>query len=752
MSADAIRQKLLGRFREVARDRANRLAASLHRMEDAGPELLEELSRELHTLKGEARMMGFVGISKLVHAAEDLLGAELVGERLENLRRACEAIPLLLEEPPEGGPSAQALLAELQAFLAGQGTAGPANEVAAPPPPPPPAPPAPAEPAKAEAEAPKKKLTGVVRKPQGAAAEKQKSDKSRAEAVAAAAPVSIHVDVDVLDDIAGLAGDVLVEGARAAARTRELKTLLEGWNAVGERIIRVTETRGVEGLKEIVGSIEDEIHRLRSQAFRFFHHHAESVGGVQQLIGSLAERVADARLIPLGQLFVDLPRTAANLAREQGKEVEVTITGGETGIDKAILPSLQDPLIHLIRNAIDHAIEPPAARTAAGKPPAGQLRIAAVPDGDRLQVVLEDDGAGIDPDRIRSTAVARGLLDAAAAAALSDRAALELIFAPGFSTRATAGETSGRGVGLDVVRRRVVSLGGAVSVESEPGRGTRFILRLPQSLSLVKVLLVRIDDDVYGLPAAEVEAVGRLDPAEITEVAGVRMVRHRDRLVPVVPAGPLLGLNGGPRGNRPAVAYLHHGAEWIALVVDGFRGEREVAVKAPGAFLQGRPYVSGAAALEDGRVALLLSPADLMAAARRRHGLPEERSRARKRVLLVDDSLIAREAEAALLRALGHEVDEAADGEEGFRKLQAGSYDILVTDVQMPVLDGIDLTRRVKATPELRRIPVIILSSLETQQDRRRGLEAGAEGYIGKAELDATRLGRMVERLCGNAS
>jgi len=568
---------------------------------------------------------------------------------------------------------------------------------------------------------------------------------------AGAAPVSIHVDLDALDEIAGLAGDVLVEGARAGARTRDLKELLEGWNAVSDRLLHLLESRRGGVADPEANAIEDEIHRLRSQAFRFFHHHAESVSGVQQLLGTLAERVAGARLIPLGQLFFDLPRTAAALAREQGKEVEVVITGGETGIDKAILPSLQDPLIHLLRNAIDHAIETPEARVAAGKPPAGLLRIAALPDGDRLQVVLEDDGRGIDPDHIRDTAVRRGLLDPAAAAALSDRAALDLVFASGFSTRSAPGETSGRGVGLDVVRRRVVSLGGSVSVESQPGVGTRFILRLPQSLSLIKVLLVQIDEDVYGLPAADVTAVGRLDPDSITEVAGVRMVEHRDHLVPVVPAGPLFALNGGPQARRPAVAFLEHGGTALALVVDGFKGEREVAVKAPGTFLQGRAWISGAAALENGQVALLLSTAEIFAAARRRHVLPERRARQRKRVLLVDDSLIAREAEAALLRALGHEVDEAADGEEGFRKLRAGRYDLLVTDVQMPVLDGIDLTRRVKSTPELRQIPVLILSSLETQQDRRRGLEAGAEGYLGKAELDGTRLARMVEQLCGGA-
>ena len=473
---------------------------------------------------------------------------------------------------------------------------------------------------------------------------------------------------------------------------------------------------------------------------------------MQQLLATLAERVAEARLIPLGELFADLPATAASLAREQGKVIEVTIAGGETGIDKSILPSLQDPLVHLLRNAIDHAIELPAARLAAGKSPAGHLRISASPDGDRLQVVLEDDGIGIDPEVIRAAAVRKGLLDASAAVALSDKAALELIFAPGFSTRATAGETSGRGIGLDVVRRRVVSLGGAVTIDSVPGEGTRFILRLPQSLSLVKVLLVRIDEDVYGIPAAEVESVGRLDPSDVSEIAGVRVVRSRDRLVPVVAAGPLLGLNGGPRETRPAVAYLQHGDKGLALVVDGFHGEREVAVKAPGAFLQGRRFVSGAASLEDGRVALLLSPSDIFAAAKGRTGLPEQKSRIRRRILLVDDSLIAREAEAALLRGLGHEVHEAADGEEGFRKLQAGRYDLVVSDVQMPILDGIGLTRRIRATPAVRKVPVLILSSLETHHDRRRGLEAGADGYLGKAKLDSTKLARMVERLCGSPS
>jgi two-component system chemotaxis sensor kinase CheA/two-component system sensor histidine kinase and response regulator WspE len=267
----------------------------------------------------------------------------------------------------------------------------------------------------------------------------------------------------------------------------------------------------------------------------------------------------------------------------------------------------------------------------------------------------------------------------------------------------------------------------------------------------MKVLLVRIDDDVYGLPSIDVDSVGRLDPTDVVEVAGIRAVRYRNKLLPLVALGPLLSLNGGPRHPRPTVAYVLHGDEGAAVVVDGLFGEREVAVKAPGAFLKGMRFVTGAAALEDGRVALLLSTPDVISAARRlaSPAMSRGRDRRRLRLLLVDDSAIAREAEAALLRSLGHQVDEAVDGEDGWQRLQGGGYQLLITDVQMPVLDGIDLTRRVKATPRFHKLPILILSSLSAPEERRRGVDAGADAYMVKGELDAETLAAALERLCG---
>jgi two-component system chemotaxis sensor kinase CheA/two-component system sensor histidine kinase and response regulator WspE len=247
-----------------------------------------------------------------------------------------------------------------------------------------------------------------------------------------------------------------------------------------------------------------------------------------------------------------------------------------------------------------------------------------------------------------------------------------------------------------------------------------------------------------------VESVGRIDPGELTEVAGIRAVRHRDRLLPVVALGPLLSLNGGPRARRPAAAFLVHGQDAVALVVDGLSGEREVAVKSPGPFLQGMRFVAGAAPLPDGRAALLLSTPDLIGASRRLGALAAPaRERRRLRILLVDDSAIARETEAALLRGLGHDVEEARDGEDGWARLAAGGHDLLLTDVQMPGLDGIDLTRRVKASARHARLPVVILSSLSAPEERRRGVDAGADAYLVKGELDAESLAAALERLCG---
>jgi two-component system chemotaxis sensor kinase CheA len=744
--SEEIRQKLLPRFRETTADRVEKISAALLALErGAGtPDLSQELARELHTLKGEARMMGFVGISAVVHAAEDLLKAvpsDGPGERLDALLKTCDAILPLLDAPSDGGVAAKTMTDRLRALIEVP-DAAPAPAKAEKPAPP--LAPAPAKPPPVAPPGEKATVTG-----------ENEAVKPEWKPELGAKPAgSIRVDVDRLDEIAALAGDMLVEGARSMRRTRDLNALFARWARLSDRVIALAERLRERGATKLVEQIEGDVHLLRSDTFRFARVQTEAASSAQSQFGVLAERIGNARLIPLSGVLAGFPRAARDMAKEQGKEVECVVKGGETGVDKSILLSLNDPLVHLVRNCVDHGIETPEERAEAGKARIGKITLSARTDGDLLAVTVEDDGRGIHPMKIRAAALRKGVIGEQQAASLSGRAAIDLIFLPGFSTREQAGETSGRGVGLDVVRKRVTSLGGSVTVESEPGKGARFTLRMPQSLSLMKVLLVRIDEDVYGLPAVDVDSVGRLDPAQATDVAGVRAVRYRGRLIPVVALGPLLSLNGGPRSKRPLVANVLHGTEGAAVVVDGLFGEREVAVKAPGAFLKGIRFVTGAAALEDGRVALLLSTPDIVQAARRLASPAPSRGRDRRRLrlLLVDDSAIAREAEAALLRSLGHEVDEAVDGEDGWQKLQSGAYHLLVTDVQMPVLDGIDLTRRVKATPRFTRLPIVILSSLSAAEERRRGVDAGADAYLVKGELEAESFAATLERLTGVGS
>jgi chemotaxis protein histidine kinase CheA len=437
------------------------------------------------------------------------------------------------------------------------------------------------------------------------------------------------------------------------------------------------------------------------------------------------------------------------MAHQQGKEVELVVENPNVGVDRSMLSDVRDALVHLLRNAVDHGLEGPELRETLGKNRAGKLHIRVRADGDMLHLEVADDGRGIDPDKVKAAAVARKLITGAQAGAMGQREALELIFLSGLSTREEVSELSGRGVGMDVVKRKVESLGGSVALSSRLGRGTTISLRLPQTLALMRVLLVRLGGDVYGMPAAEVEAVARVHPQDRVEIMGTVAIQHRGKPTALVALGPLLGLNGGPTHDRPPAVVVRHGQDRAALAVDGFVDEREVAVKpCGGEFLKGAPFVAGTAALEDGRIAVLLHVPDVMAEVRKvARPVTQAPTARRLKVLLIDDSPIARATESALVKALGHVVDEAQDGEEGLSRIQAGNYDLILTDVQMPKMDGFTLTRRIKSAPELARLPVIILSSLASPEDKRRGLDAGADAYLVKGELGVESLAQAIDRL-----
>ncbi|MFL5320950.1 MAG: hybrid sensor histidine kinase/response regulator [Myxococcaceae bacterium] len=764
MDTEALKKSLLKKFQEVTADRLQKIQLGVLDLEKpTAAQAADDVARELHTMKGEARMLGLSAIGQVAHAAEDLLKANREGKAATStatdlLLRACDVVADLLEDSAGASSGNDASLQMCEALAQASG-----HEVP------------PLHPGGAR-KAPAKKPAGngapapqPVPTANGAAASAAPQGSGAAAPSAVSAPAqkneiaaepaptqrssdkdrSIRVNVEILDALGTLAGDLLVESARSKLRSNELNALLQRFARLGDRVLKLSDVIRHDGAASQFSVLENDLHLLRDDAFRFIRQHADGVNSLHGNLSQLADNVAQARLVPLTTIFEAFPRAVRDMARQQTKEVDLVVENADAGVDRSMFIDVRDSLVHLIRNAVDHGIEAPDFRKALGKPPAGRLTIRARADGDMLHVEVEDDGRGMDPERIRQTAIARRVLDPDKARALSDREAIELIFVAGFSTKEEVSDLSGRGVGMDVVKRKVEALGGSVSVQSRLGRGTIIGLRLPQSLSLMRVLLIRLGDDVYGIPAADVVSVTRIKPEDRKEIFGTVAIQHRGKPVALVALGPLLALNGGPRHDRPPAVVVRHGQDLAALVVDGFVDEREVAVKpCGGEFMKGAPFIAGTAALEDGRIAVLLQVRDVMNEVRRiARPVTQSPSAKRLRVLLVDDSPIARATESALVKALGHSVEEAQDGEEGLRKAQAGEYDLIMTDVQMPKMDGFTFTRKLKASPKLQKLPVVILSSLAAPEDKRRGLDAGADAYLIKGELGVESLAQTIDRL-----
>ncbi|MBN9684987.1 MULTISPECIES: hybrid sensor histidine kinase/response regulator [unclassified Corallococcus] len=774
MDTEALKKSLLKKFQEVTADRLQKIQLGVIDLEkETAEQAAEDVARELHTMKGEARMLGLAAIGQLAHAAEDVLRAEREGKTATEtatdvMLRACDVLSDLIEDldAAHTGTSATEEMVKALSEVSGHPVPalGPVRRPAssAPPPPPKPAAQAPVAPPAAApvAQAPVAQAPVSVQAPPRVAepvavaaphppAAKEEEAPSAAKSNTIA-DRSIRVNVEVLDSLGLLAGDLLVESARGRLRSGETAQLFERFSRLGDRFLRISEEVDVpDTIRAELERAEADLHMLRDDAFRFVRRNGDGINTLHGNLAQLADHVAEARLVPLSTVFDAFPRAVRDIAKTQNKEVDLIIENADIGVDRSMLADVRDALVHLLRNAVDHGLESADFRQQMGKPAQGRIRIRVRVDGDMLHIEVEDDGRGMDTERLKQVAINKRLLSPVQAAALSEREAIELIFRPGFSTREQVSELSGRGVGMDVVKRKVETLGGSVGVQSRQGRGTTITLRLPQSLALMKVLLVRLGDDVYGMPAADVVAVMRIKPDDRMEVFGTLAVRHRGKPTALVALGPLLGLNGGNRFDKPPAVVVRHGDDYAALVVDGFVDEREVAVKpCGGEFLKGAPFIAGTAALEDGRIAVLLHVPDIMTEVRRMaRPVTQAPASRRLRVLLVDDSPIARATEGALVKALGHSVEEAQDGEEAYVKVQSNTYDLILTDVQMPKLDGFSLTRRLKGTPAVARIPVIILSSLASPEDKRRGLDAGADAYLVKGELGVEILAQSIDRL-----
>jgi two-component system chemotaxis sensor kinase CheA len=481
----------------------------------------------------------------------------------------------------------------------------------------------------------------------------------------------------------------------------------------------------------------------------------------QRILGRMVDDLLDdmkkALMLPFSTLMELFPRLVRNLAKDHGKEIELVVQGGEIVADRRILEELKDPLIHLVRNCIDHGIEKPAERIRCDKPARGKIVIAILPrSSNRVEINISDDGSGIEIAKVKATAQRLGLLTEDEALRLDDSKAAELIFQSGLSTSSIITEISGRGLGLAIVREKVEKLGGTVAVETQPDIGTKFKIVLPLTLATYRGITVCVGEQQFVLPTRNVEQTVRIHKAGIQTVENRETVRVNDETLSLAWLGDILEL---PRPTVKDTDFLQvvilstGGKSRIAFVVNEVLSEQEVLVKSLGRQLRRVRNIAAATVLGSGKAVPILNVSDLLKSAQQ-VAIPrpisaagKESSTQDKNVLVVEDSITARSLLKGILEIAGYKVTTAVDGVDGFTQLRSGQFDIVVSDVEMPRMDGFDLTAKIRSDKQLAELPVVLVTALESSQDRERGIDVGANAYIVKRSFEQSNLLEIIRRL-----
>jgi two-component system sensor histidine kinase and response regulator WspE len=601
----------------------------------------------------------------------------------------------------------------------------------------------------------------VLDEPPAAAVQRRSSDAGLGEGERV-----LRVTADTLNKLLGLSSETLVEShwiAPFGASMLRLKRMQAG--AV-QALDGVRAALAGQALDAQAQAALDDALRIVQQCQQELSQRTSEVDEFGWRMGHLAQRLYDTalacRMRPFGDGVGGMARMVRDVGRALGKQVRLEIEGESTQVDRDILEKLDAPLMHLLRNAVDHGIEMPQDRLAAGKPAEGRIRLSARHAAGMLLIELSDDGAGISLDRLRVEVVQRKLASAETAARLTEAELLEFLFLSGFSTRGEVTEISGRGVGLDVVQTMVRQLRGAVRIQQQTGQGTRFMLEMPLSLSVVRSLLVEVQEEIYAFPLAYVNHALQVRAEDIEQLEGHQHFRFMDRQIGLVSARQILRTGGAaPASETVCVVLVGDHDRLYGVAVDRYVGERTLVVQPLDPRLGKVQDVMAGALMDDGTPLLILDVEDMLVSVQK---LVEggqlsrvdgagaaEQARRRKRVLVVDDSLTVRELERKLLLNRGFDVAVAVDGMDGWNMLRSEAFDLVVTDVDMPRMDGIELVSRIKADPKLQGLPVMVVSYKDREEDRRRGLDAGADYYLAKGSFHDDALLDAVEDLIGKA-
>ncbi|WP_295384679.1 response regulator [uncultured Thiodictyon sp.] len=698
-------QELRDLFRAESAEHLQKIEAGLLQLERTPHDapLLDEVFREAHSLKGAARMLGLREVQNLAHGIESLLGEARAGK----LQIDSTLVPPQL-----------ATLDRIRHLVAMElGDAAPAPTPSAADPTRDPEPPA----------------TAATPPPAALAA-------------APTAPLrdfridTLRIESSRLDALLQLGGELVVSKGRVARWQTELDQLLTQCDYHLKH-----PQASAEGLTEAIAALGHLRGHLASDSARLEAVAVAIEGGIRKL-----------RLLPMATLLELFPRMVHDLGAELGKLIDYQVEGAATVADKHIIEELKAPLTHLLRNAIDHGIEPPAERERNGKPAAGLIAIAVTPSADALQITVRDDGRGLDLAAIRRQAIKQRLHTPEELAELTQAQLQALILEPGFSTAPIITDLSGRGVGLDVVRGSVERLRGSLKIASEPGQGLSISLRLPVSLTATRAMLLREWGETYALPFDDIVFVKRLRPAELHVIEGRQCFYQGEQAIPLERLGLLL------ERAPPALKdedWLHCvalkvGSETFAVALDEVLEIEDIVVKPTPPPLTRVRNVAGLAVLTTGLVCPVLNLYDLLRSMTRtvRHTTAatangETAATAPKRILLAEDSITTRMQERRILEAAGYQVVTAVDGLDAWNSLALHPFDAVVSDIQMPRMSGLELAEKIRQNRKFAELPIVLVTTLASETDRRRGMEAGADAYISKSEFDQSLLLDCLARL-----
>ncbi len=725
---------------------------------DANPaQRMEELMRAAHSSKGAARIVNRNSAVRIAHAMEDRFVAAQVGhspistEQIDTLLQGVDLLDRIATVPDDSFPTWEVGHEdEIRAFLAAllhnnEGPSAPNLRPVSDP----------------------QLTSGQItqdKSPEAASPVQPAGQSDNSAQLITPTDRMLRVSAENLNHLLGLAGETLMASRwldSFAARMLRMKHLQR---ELGQSVENLRGSLLATSLEEQTVGRFSELQGRATTCQRFLNDTIAELDLFDRRFANLSTRLYDevlnSRMRPFAEGTQGFPRVVRDLARSLGKKAKLVILGTATTIDRDILERLKAPLDHLLRNAIDHGIELPDERQRDGKPQEGTVQLEARHSSGALLVTVTDDGQGINLNAVRAAVVERKLVNPETAEKMTDAELMEFLFLPGFTLKKSVTEISGRGVGLDVVQSAVKELGGRVRVSSQPGQGTRYQLELPLTLSVIRAMLAEVGGEPYAFPLSRIDRAVLLPQDQIESAQGRQHFTLGNQQIGLVTAHQALELSEPQMaGNELSVIVLGDKTARYGLVVDHFIGESELVVRTLDPRLGKVKNISAAALMPDGSPVLILDVDDLVRSIEKlvtgeqlsqlRDSAFGKAERKQKRILVVDDSLTVRELERKLLNSQGYDVDIAVDGMDGWNAVRTGHYDLVLTDVDMPRLDGIELLTLIRKDMHLKSLPVAIVSYKDREEDRQRGLEAGADYYLTKGSFQDETLARAVSDLIG---